>query len=77
MFTLSGVALPLLQALDLLTPPVEDNRKSRVKVLVRRGTALAKLEMLPEGKLYCKSTILPAHSCFQFRPLNKAKIYSC
>ncbi|XP_065191459.1 dynein axonemal assembly factor 4-like [Sycon ciliatum] len=36
-------------AMDLLEPPVEDNRMARVKVLARRGAALAKLDLLAEA----------------------------
>ncbi|XP_053127806.1 dynein axonemal assembly factor 4 isoform X2 [Hemicordylus capensis] len=38
------------KALDLLTPPVPDNAKARVKAHVRRGTAFCELELYAEGK---------------------------
>ncbi|KAJ6664258.1 hypothetical protein lerEdw1_008477 [Lerista edwardsae] len=37
------------KALDLLTPPVPDNAKARVKAHVRRGTAFCELELYTEG----------------------------
>lgn len=37
------------RALELLTPPVEANRQSRLRAHVRRGTAFAKLEMYIES----------------------------
>lgn len=37
------------KALDLLTPPVPDNAKARVKAHVRRGTAFCELELYAEG----------------------------
>ncbi|NXF02230.1 DAAF4 factor, partial [Smithornis capensis] len=37
------------KALELLTPPVPDNEKARVKAHVRRGTAFCQLELYPEG----------------------------
>ena len=39
------------RALDLLTPPVEDNAQSRLKAHVRRGTAFCELELYAEGLL--------------------------
>ncbi|XP_062998289.1 dynein axonemal assembly factor 4 [Elgaria multicarinata webbii] len=37
------------KALDLLTPPVPENAKARVKAHVRRGTAFCELELYAEG----------------------------
>ncbi|KAI1235093.1 hypothetical protein IHE44_0002725 [Lamprotornis superbus] len=37
------------KALELLTPPVRDNEKARVKAHVRRGTAFCQLELYTEG----------------------------
>ncbi|XP_076443572.1 dynein axonemal assembly factor 4-like isoform X2 [Babylonia areolata] len=37
------------KAMDLLSPPVPQNEESRVKALVRRGTAFCQLEMYVEG----------------------------
>ena len=37
------------QAMDLLSPPVPQNAASRLKALVRRGTAFCQLEMYVEG----------------------------
>ncbi|KAM6425895.1 dynein axonemal assembly factor 4 isoform 2-T2 [Liasis olivaceus] len=37
------------QALDLLTPPVSNNAKARVKAHLRRGTAFCELELYAEG----------------------------
>lgn len=37
------------KALELLTPPVPDNEKARVKAHVRRGTAFCQLELYTEG----------------------------
>ncbi|XP_062326534.1 dynein assembly factor 4, axonemal [Osmerus eperlanus] len=39
------------RALDLLTPPVEDNAAARLKAHVRRGTAFCELELYAEGLL--------------------------
>lgn len=39
------------KALELLTPPVADNAKSRLRAHVRRGTAFCHLELYPEGLL--------------------------
>lgn len=38
------------QAIDLLHPPVPQNAASRVKALVRKGTAFCQLELYVEGK---------------------------
>ncbi|XP_067999983.1 dynein axonemal assembly factor 4 [Melanerpes formicivorus] len=37
------------KALELLTPPVPDNKSARVKAYVRRGTAFCQLELYTEG----------------------------
>ncbi|XP_054244141.1 dynein axonemal assembly factor 4 [Indicator indicator] len=37
------------KALELLTPPVSDNKSARVKAYVRRGTAFCQLELYTEG----------------------------
>ncbi|NWT80400.1 DAAF4 factor, partial [Lanius ludovicianus] len=37
------------KALELLTPPVPDNKNARVKAHVRRGTAFCQLELYTEG----------------------------
>ena len=37
------------RALDLLTPPVEANRMSRVRTLAKRGSALCQLGSLDKG----------------------------
>ncbi|XP_048337827.1 dynein axonemal assembly factor 4 isoform X1 [Sphaerodactylus townsendi] len=37
------------KALDLLTPPVQDNANARVKAHLRRGTAFCELELYTEG----------------------------
>ncbi|XP_058012245.1 dynein axonemal assembly factor 4 isoform X3 [Ahaetulla prasina] len=37
------------QALDLLTPPVSNNAKARLKAHLRRGTAFCELELYTEG----------------------------
>ncbi|NXA59031.1 DAAF4 factor, partial [Mohoua ochrocephala] len=37
------------KALELLTPPVPDNKNARVKAHVRRGTAFCQLELYAEG----------------------------
>ncbi|NXP50299.1 DAAF4 factor, partial [Heliornis fulica] len=37
------------KALELLTPPVPDNKNARVKAYVRRGTAFCQLELYAEG----------------------------
>ncbi|NWS16290.1 DAAF4 factor, partial [Pachyramphus minor] len=37
------------KALELLTPPVPDNKDARVKAYVRRGTAFCQLELYTEG----------------------------
>lgn len=39
------------RALELLTPPVSDNAKSRLKAHLRRGSAFCELELYPEGLL--------------------------
>lgn len=41
----------MLQALELLTPPIEQNRLSRMKAHLRRGTALVALKLYAEGEL--------------------------
>ena len=40
----------VLQALELLTPPVPQNAASRCKAHVRRGTAFSHLELYAEGR---------------------------
>uniref|UniRef100_A0A2D4PHC3 Uncharacterized protein n=2 Tax=Micrurus surinamensis TaxID=129470 RepID=A0A2D4PHC3_MICSU len=37
------------QALELLTPPVSNNAKARLKAHLRRGTAFCELELYTEG----------------------------
>ncbi|CAF0793962.1 unnamed protein product [Brachionus calyciflorus] len=39
------------RALDLLTPPVQDNASSRLKAHIRRGNAFCELELYAEGLL--------------------------
>ena len=42
----------ILQALDLLTPPVPQNATSRMKAHIRRGTAYCHLEAYVEGIIF-------------------------
>jgi len=46
------IILNTCQALELLTPPVQQNRDARIKAHIRRGTAFCKLEAYVEG-MYC------------------------
>ena len=49
MVSLQNMSL-LLQAMNLLDPPVDANAKSRCKALVRRGTAQFQIEDFIEGE---------------------------
>ena len=44
-----NISSPSVQAMDLLSPPVPQNAASRLKAMVRRGTAFCQLEMYIEG----------------------------
>lgn len=43
------LCLTLLQALDLLTPPVAANADARVRASVQRGSAFCELQLYAEG----------------------------
>ncbi len=49
----------LLQALDLLTPPVPANAAARTRAHVRRGSAFCQLQLYAEGQNILFGTPLP------------------
>ena len=46
------ICFNIVQALDLLTPPLPQNAASQAKVHVRRGTAYSNLQLYAEGNYF-------------------------
>ena len=52
------------QALDILTPKVEDNAKQRLRAHIRRGTSFCEMQCFVEG-------LMDYEEALKIEPLNK------